>query len=569
MKGDEGEFYILQVQQLPPFPFTPSMSSFKRAPTATSSAAPPGTRRWLDGQCLVSTGSAGLDAALGGGIPLGSLVLLEDDACGAGHGALLASLFAAEGLACGHGLIVAGGDGRVTPQGFVEGLPLCVSRGSGDLAALAAGQGASVRKPTDSREGEGNGREGEGGGDTEDPEEELGGEAWDVSGKGLQNAWQYKKYLPGAATTGTAAAGGGEGGATAPPPTPQKYCHTFDLGKRIPAVSLAKATIATLPCVTIPSGASELLARAQCIAAGGVGVSGVTPTTSTSHYKQREEDARTLSTAAALLAVGLQAGVGEGSPPSPHSFYHAMVDSISSHLVAPKSVAAAAAPQPQQPAVQRVVVLGLGGAGWPGCTGSDAFTLPRLPTGPASLPSHTVLEGHLGMLKAVAALKRTILSSALHLVGSGGGGGGGSSSPPTPAIAYLVCPTWAMPLAVAHALRARCDVVLKLHAFKDPAYALMGGAQGASLGAPLSPSPEFGSATGLLLFRRLPQWGSAAPPSLPDTLTWLFTRGRRKLDISRPHPPPEKEEVKGGGEGGGPQLSCSSSGGGGSGSTDF
>ena len=562
-------------------------SSFKRASSAT--AAPSGTRRWVDGQCLVSTGHASLDAALGGGVPLGSLVLLEDDASGNGHGALLASIFAAEGLACGHALTVAGGDGRLTLQQFVENLPLCVSRGSADLEALATGQGASVAKSSQTSEL------------TEDtamgmketpvvkedgPSEEEGEEqCWDVNGSGLHNAWQYKKYLPGAAD-GTDNSKSSSLNPNVPPvssSSAQKYCHTFDLGRRIPAVSLSAAAIELVPTegvFRVPMGCSELVARAQivaaCVAGGGgkppplrAGSRGcaaeISPDLSVG-YRKRDEDRQTLSSAAALLSRGLS--------PNSHSLFEAFTGRLTSSMTSPP---------PHPSPVRRIVVLGFGGPGWPGCSGIDTFSAPSGAPGgkwspPAPLNSH-----HLGLLRAVTLLKRSLASSSSHLLPNNNhsstapGSGGTNTMHPTPAVVFLVCPTWALPISQAKALRAQCDVVVKLHSFKDPAYALGewgGGGSGGNPtlthnpGWPMHPSPEFGTATGLLILRRLPRWGCVAPPSLPDTLTWLFTRGRRKLDISRPHPPPMKDDpaVSGEGSGGAPQnaggLACASSGGG-------
>ena len=56
----------------------------------------PGTRPGLHGQTLVSTGQADLDRALGGGLPLGCLLLILEDAPPAVASTLL-RLFLAEG----------------------------------------------------------------------------------------------------------------------------------------------------------------------------------------------------------------------------------------------------------------------------------------------------------------------------------------------------------------------------------------------------------------------------------------------------------------------------------------
>ena len=60
-----------------------------------------GTRPGLHGETLVSTGLADFDNLLGGGIPLGSLVLILEDAW-TPHGSTLLRYFVAEGAVCGH-----------------------------------------------------------------------------------------------------------------------------------------------------------------------------------------------------------------------------------------------------------------------------------------------------------------------------------------------------------------------------------------------------------------------------------------------------------------------------------
>ena len=376
--------------------------SFRRAEThAVSPAAPVGTRRWLDGQCLVSTGHAALDGALGGGIPLNSLVLLEEDVCG-GHASLLASLFAAEALACGHGLCVAGGDGRHTPRSFLEALPLCVSRGSADMASLAAGAGAAVPLGSAATADEpalAGGGEGE-----EQLQQDLPAQQWDVTGAGLHTAWQYKKYLP--PPPPAAGAGGASGGAQPSAPLQQGYCHTFDLGRRVPAASLAAsaASALELPGLRVAPGAQEVVARAQLILARGVGASA----------GQREEDGATLAAAAsALQGQGSEGSGGGGGAASSSDPYASLVPGL---LEAPAGGSG----------VKRLVVLGLGGPGWPGCVGTDATTTSLGRWGAAAAAPASRLPSHLPMLNACSALRRALGSPA----GAGRAASGGAPPPP-------------------------------------------------------------------------------------------------------------------------------------------
>ncbi|GFR40793.1 hypothetical protein Agub_g1410, partial [Astrephomene gubernaculifera] len=70
------------------------MSSFRRAGTADT-----GTRPGLHGQTLVSMGLVDLDRLLSGGLPLGSVLLVLEDASSGQHLNII-RYFISEGLAC-------------------------------------------------------------------------------------------------------------------------------------------------------------------------------------------------------------------------------------------------------------------------------------------------------------------------------------------------------------------------------------------------------------------------------------------------------------------------------------
>jgi hypothetical protein len=451
----------------------------------------------LDGQHILSTGHPKLDTALGGGLPLGSLVLLEEDGGCAGHAAALASLFSAEGLAWGHGLIVGGADGRYDGASFVEALPLNVSRDSADLAALAAGGGGGGAPEV----------EADGGG---------GGGAIAEGAAGLVNAWQYKKYLAveeGGGGGGGGCGGGGGGGGCGGGGVDPKYCHTFDLSRRVPPARRAACRITALPW-RLPgplAGAppplqrakvTELLLRAQAqLARGGGGEGGV-------------DVLGALGAALGARGVGC---VGDA--------YDAVAEEVEGALAAGGGGGGGGAPQ-------RVVLLGVGGPLWPGCTGSDAPAAAALP-GPAGLPAPDAFSAHLPLLRALRRLRGAVRGAA-----------GG-------AVALVTAATWAMPLAAAEAARRLADVVVKVHGFGDPAYGLLtagprgagpegaSGARGEGLAAPARAAAPFKDFTGLLLLRRLPTWGAAAPPAVPQSLTLLFKRDAKKFTLEPPHTPPE------------------------------
>lgn len=127
------------------------MSSFSRNLTAVPSSTTPGLKHGPNGTIFVSSGIPDLDKILGGGFPLGSLVMVMEDA-EAPHHMLLLRNFMSQGLVHKQPLLYASPSND--PKGFLGTLP---SPGS--------------LKDDKSR--------------SRDPEQE----------KGLRIAWQYKKYF--------------------------------------------------------------------------------------------------------------------------------------------------------------------------------------------------------------------------------------------------------------------------------------------------------------------------------------------------------------------------------------
>ncbi|XP_063233195.1 elongator complex protein 4 [Bacillus rossius redtenbacheri] len=71
-------------------------------------------------QLLTSSGVPSLDYIVGGGLPVGTITLIEEDKYGH-YARLLVKYFLAEGIVCGHSLLVASQD--VSPQKLVSELP--------------------------------------------------------------------------------------------------------------------------------------------------------------------------------------------------------------------------------------------------------------------------------------------------------------------------------------------------------------------------------------------------------------------------------------------------------------
>ena len=201
--------------------------SFKRAPPGTSLGSRgasilqrdvpiPGTRRWVDGSLLVSTGHTQLDTYLGGGLPVGTTVLIEEDARNL-HAPSIVRQFIAEGIAVDQRVVLAGLAPDDALRAFLRSTPLNVSRGSKDTIALETlGAAAAVPRPDDA----------------EADAPEATAPTWDSQGSQLSIAWQYKKYL---APSEQQSAVAGSGSA--------KFGHTYDLNRSIPPPVLAAARV--------------------------------------------------------------------------------------------------------------------------------------------------------------------------------------------------------------------------------------------------------------------------------------------------------------------------------------
>uniref|UniRef100_A0A8D0KXY9 Elongator complex protein 4 n=1 Tax=Strix occidentalis caurina TaxID=311401 RepID=A0A8D0KXY9_STROC len=97
-------------------------TSFQRKAAASSRlAAVAGTRPSVrHGQLLLSSGLPSLDCVLGGGIAVGTLLLIEEDKYGL-YSNLLFKYFLAEGVVCGHELFVA--SAKEHPDNILKELP--------------------------------------------------------------------------------------------------------------------------------------------------------------------------------------------------------------------------------------------------------------------------------------------------------------------------------------------------------------------------------------------------------------------------------------------------------------
>ncbi|XP_077178071.1 elongator complex protein 4 [Paroedura picta] len=110
---------------------TGELTLSERAPTSFQRKAPggggsrlavlPGTRPSVrHGQLLLSSGLPSLDHVLGGGLAVGTLLLIEEDAYGI-YSNLLFKHFLAEGIVCGHNLFIA--SAKEEPADILKELP--------------------------------------------------------------------------------------------------------------------------------------------------------------------------------------------------------------------------------------------------------------------------------------------------------------------------------------------------------------------------------------------------------------------------------------------------------------
>lgn len=151
-------------------------SSFTRNVLSVSSSHIPGVKCGPNGTFFVSSGISDLDKILGGGIPLGSLVMVMEDA-EAPHHMLLLRNFMSQGLVQNQHLLYA--SSSKDPRGFLGTLPSPSSSKDGKLR-------------------------------NHDPEQD----------KGLRIAWQYKKYF-----------GENQQSFDGHRDSKQEFCNDFDLRK--------------------------------------------------------------------------------------------------------------------------------------------------------------------------------------------------------------------------------------------------------------------------------------------------------------------------------------------------
>jgi elongator complex protein 4 len=193
----------------------PLMSSFKkRAPAAGSSntAPPPGTRvSAYNSSVLLSTGVASVDDVLGGGCPIGSILLVEEDQ-DTSYAKLLLKYWIAQGLCCTNQQIILASSGLdQTPEEIISKLPWS------DDAPVASTSGSYASNSTHNNNA--------GGATTDDEDDNMTGSS-SSSKASMKIAFRYenlKKFETSVRSTTSSL------GNTADP----VYCSVFDLTKTL------------------------------------------------------------------------------------------------------------------------------------------------------------------------------------------------------------------------------------------------------------------------------------------------------------------------------------------------
>lgn len=208
-------------------------SSFRRANAAPSSSLPTGSRlSSTNGSILTSTGVASLDELFGGGLQLGSLILLKEDRCTT-YAKVLLKYFIAQGMVLKHGVFVASSSPAETSEMVVK-----------DLMGVVEG------KIEDSDDGDSSNLPGSGSG-------RLLGQTrrGEDAGDRMKIAWRYQNLPQFSSGLGGAnpLRPGMPPSASSPssPSAPSSpYCHVYDLTKKM-SPELIQSNIENMTCLNL------------------------------------------------------------------------------------------------------------------------------------------------------------------------------------------------------------------------------------------------------------------------------------------------------------------------------
>ncbi len=204
-----------------------------RPPSSTGAPPPagpvqpraPGTKSWINGQTLISSGNKDLDSVLGGGLCLGTLTLVEEDRF-SDHALVLSKYFVAQGVSCKQRCLVVGAeDPAALREALVTHLPYDLTHKKNQSTAAhetTPSTGTAEAKPA-----------------TAPPSPSPFSttalqQALPPGGDSLSIAWQYRKYM----------GGGGAGASSTSSSSSSSFCHSYDLSRTMQPEVLAAAAAA-------------------------------------------------------------------------------------------------------------------------------------------------------------------------------------------------------------------------------------------------------------------------------------------------------------------------------------